>query len=100
MKTTHLYAGLISAGMLAATSVFAGPWDGHPELEQSILNDLDRPAYVGTSFSASRERVHIYSNAMQNHDIDPTGYVVGTAAAEKGHGDVYGTILFDVGAFR
>lgn len=103
MKTTHFYAGLVSASMLAATSVFAGPWDGHSELEQSILNDLDRPAYVGTSLAASRERVHIYGGAggmFPNHDIDNTGYVVGAAGPEKGDGERYGSILFDVGAFR
>lgn len=101
MKTQRLYAAVLGAGMLAATTVFAGPWDGHPEMQSSILNDLDRPAYAGTGLSASAERVQIYSDAVfPNHEIDQTGYATGSAGPEKGYVALYGSILFDVGALR
>lgn len=103
MKITHLIAVVMGTAALAATSAFAGPWDGNPELESSILNDLDRPAYVGTSLSDTRKRVYVHGtpNAVfPNHDIDETGYAVGTAGPDKGHGDAYGSILFDVDALH
>lgn len=103
MKITRLITAAMGTVALAATSAFAGPWDGNPELESSILNDLDRPAYVGTSLSDTRKRVYIHGTpnaAFPNPEIDETGYVVGTAGPDKGHGEVYGSILFDVGALR
>ena len=103
MKNIHLFTAITEVTLLAASSAFAGQWDGNPELESSILNDLDRPAYVGTSLSDTRKRVHIHgapNAAFPNHEIDETGYVVGMAGPEKGHGDAYGSILFDVGALR
>lgn len=103
MKSTHLIAAAIGAAMMATTPAFAGPWDGHPDLENSILNDLDRTAYMGTSLPDMRMRQHIVglpNAAFPNHDIDETGYVVGTAGPEKGYGDEYGSVLFDVGALR
>lgn len=103
MKNTHLITAVIGAAMMATTPAFAGPWDGHPDMESSILNDLDRPAYVGTSLPDTRKRLHIGgapNPAFPNHDIDETGYVVGTTGPEKGHGDQYGSILFDVGTLR
>ena len=104
MKTlNYFYAGAIAAGMFAAAPVYAGPFDGHPDLEHSVLNDLDRPAYVGTSLPDARTRVHIYSNsdgAFKNHDIDRSGFVTGASGPEKGYGDLYGSILFDVGTLR
>jgi hypothetical protein len=38
--------------------------------------------------------------AFPNPEIDETGYAVGTAGPDKGHGDAYGSILFDVDALR
>ncbi len=101
MKTTHLYASIIGAGMFAISSAFAGPWDGNPDMESSILNELDRPAYVGTGLQETRARVYIYGalgSSFLSHDIDQTGFVVGTSGPEKGHGDRYGSVLVDVGA--
>jgi hypothetical protein len=104
MKNTLLiFAAATGATMLVASSSFASHWDGHPDMESSILNDHDRPGYVGTSLSDTRKRIHIGSGptpAFPNHDVDETGYVVGTAGPEKGHGDTYGSVLFDVGALR
>lgn len=103
MKTIHYFAGLVAAGMLASTSALGGPYDGHPDLEHSILNDVDRPAYVGTSLPNPRMRVHIYpasDGVFKNQDIDRSGFVAGSAGPEKGYGDLYGSILFDVGALR
>lgn len=62
----------------------AGQWD-NPDMEGSILNDLDRPAYVGTGLSETRARVHVYGapGTFPNPDIDETGFVTGTAGAPK-----------------
>jgi hypothetical protein len=96
-------AGLLGAGalLLAAAPAVAGQWD-NPDMEGSILNDLDRPAYVGTGLSETRARVHVYGapGAFPNPDIDETGFVIGTAGPEKGDGDLYGSILYDVGALQ
>jgi len=105
LKHNANLAGLLGAVallMLAANPAIAGPYDGNPDLESSILNDLDRPAYVGTGLSETRARVHVYSapGAFPNPDIDQTGFVTGTAGPEKGDGDQYGSILFDVGAMQ
>lgn len=101
MKNIHLFTAITGATMLVATSAFAGPY-GNPDLESGILNDQDRPAYVGTGLPDARKRVYIGtpSEAFPNPDADETGYVVGTAGPEKGRGDEYGSILFDVGAMR
>jgi len=102
MKITHLITAVMGAAALAATSAIAGPWD-NPDTAGSILEDLDRPGYVGTSLPDTRKRVHIGgtpSQAFPNHDIDETGFAVGTAGPEKGYGDMYGSVLFDVGALR
>jgi len=104
MKNTLLsFTAITGATMLVASLSFAGHWDGNPDMESSILNDLDRPGYVGTSFSDTRKRIHIGggpNSAFPNHDVDETGYVAGTAGPEKGHGETYGSVLFDVGALR
>lgn len=100
-------AGLLGAAallMLAAAPTTAGQWDGDPELESSAFpDDVERPAYVGTALSEPRERTYIYSgreSAFPNHDIDQTGFVSGMADPEKGDGELYGSILFDVGTWR
>lgn len=103
MKNIHLFTTITGATMLVASSVFAGQWDGHPDMESSILNDLTSPAYVGTSLADTRKHVHIGGTpnpAFPNRDIDETGYVVGTTGPEKGNIDNYGSVLFDVGALR
>lgn len=103
MKSLHFHAGMIGAGMLAAAAAFAGPYDGHPDLEQSILNDnLDSPAYVGTSMQDARSRIQVYnvSRTFPNHDMDETGFVDGTSGPERGQGELYGSILIDVGALQ
>lgn len=102
MKISHLIKAVIGLSALAATSGFAGQWD-NPDTAGGILNDLDRPAYVGTSLSDTSKRMQIGSApnpAFPNHDIDETGYVVGAAGPEKGSGEMYGSVLFDVGALR
>lgn len=92
---------ILAAGLLAATPVFAGPYDGHPDMEQSILNDLGKSAYVGTGKTVENRRIDPFHGALAgNPDIDRGGFVVGSAAPEKGEGDLYGSVLFDVGAMR
>jgi hypothetical protein len=104
-KLNHIatMAGLLGAGalLIAAAPAIAGRYDGHPDLEHSILNDLDRPAYVGTGLE-TRARTSVYpvSGAFPNRDIDETGFVIGTAGPEKGMGDMHGSILYDVGALQ
>lgn len=107
MKNIYLITAVIGTAMLIAPPAFAladEPWEPYPELlESRTLNVQDRPAYVGTGLSDTRKRVHIGgapAPAFPNHDVDETGYVVGTAGPEKGHGDEYGSVLFDVGALR
>ena len=96
MTRTTLLTSLIATGLLAATPTFAGQWDGHPDMQDSILNNLDQPAFVGTGLTVPRPRVHIYG-AIASHDIDTSGFVIGTAGPEKGEGDLYGSILLDLG---
>lgn len=100
MKNTYLFTAIIGATALATASAFAGQWDGHPDMESSILNNQTPPAYVGTSLSGTSKRINISSpnSAFPNHDVDETGYAVGTAGPEKGNTDNYGSVLFDVGA--
>ena len=103
MKITCLITAVMGAAALAATSAFAGPWDFNPDTAGGIMEDLDRPGYVGTSLPDTRKRIHIGGEpnpAFPNHDVDETGYVVGTAGPEKGHGDTYGSVMYDVGALR
>jgi hypothetical protein len=103
LKHHAAMAGLLGAGalLLAAAPAVAGRYDGHPDLEHSILNDLDRPAYVGTGLE-TRARVRVYptSAAFPNPDIDQTGFATGMAGPEEGVGDMQGSILYDVGALR
>lgn len=97
MKATTLLSTLITTSLLVAAPVPAGPWDGHPDMASSILNDLDRPAYVGTGLSEARPRVKIYPSAYTSDDLDTSGFVIGTAGPEKGAGDTYGSVLHDIG---
>jgi hypothetical protein len=105
LKLNAIAAGLLGAGalLLGAPPVLAGQWDGHPDLEMSILNDdLSRPAYVGTGMT-ERTRVYIYpsrGSAFPNRDVDLTGFATGMAGPEKGGAGLYGSILFDVGSYR
>ena len=97
MTRTIRFASLIAAGLLAATSAFAGPWDGHNEMQQSILNDLDKPDFVGTSMAESRPRISVYQGAFsRNSDLDQSGFAVGAAHPERGQGDSYGWIVLDI----
>jgi hypothetical protein len=93
MKVPHLITAVMGAAALAATSAFAGSWDSNPDTAGGILEDLDRPGYVGTSLPDARA-------AFPNRDVDETGNLVGAAGPEQGQGDLYGSILFDVGALR
>lgn len=107
MKNTALkgvVAGLMGVGALLMTAMpaSASHWDGHPDLESSILNDHG-PAYMGTGLADTRKRVFIYGapdSAFRNSDLDQTGFAVGTAGPEKGEGATYGSILYDVGSMR
>jgi hypothetical protein len=103
LKTLAAGLGASALLMIAAPPAIAGQWDNDPDLAMSILNDdLSQPAYMGTSMS-ERPRVYIYpgrDSAFPEQDVDLTGFVTGTAGPEKGGGDLYGSILFDVGAWR
>lgn len=97
MKTTYLITAAIGAALLTTTSAFAGPWDAKPA---TAGVQGDRSAYVGTSLSAPRKRIFLENpnSLFPNPDNDNTGYIVGTAGPEKGKGEEYGSVLFDVGA--
>lgn len=109
MKIIHFFPAILSAAMLVSTPVFADQtfinydsWEPSSGLDSPAVNVRDRPAYVGTSLSDTRTRLHILppNNAFPNTDMDETGYVVGTAGPEKGNTDNYGSVLYDVGALR
>jgi hypothetical protein len=107
MKSTHLFPAILSAAMLVSTPAFAAQSITYEAWEPSAMdapaaNAPDRSAYVGTSLSDTRARLHVGSpsKAFPNTDVDETGYVVGSAGPEKGNTDIYGSILFDVGTFR
>lgn len=103
MKHTFTFSSLVVVGLLASAPVFAvEPWID-PDTEGGILHDVESPGYVGTSLSETRSRIHVFGapdSAFPNHDIDETGFVVGTPDPEKGDGDLYGSILYDVGVLK
>lgn len=81
---------------LATSSVFAGQWDGHPDVGQSILNDISSGGFVGTSFSSAkpeRGSGDTYGWALLDVQADA---VRASAGPEKGSGDTYGSILNDL----
>jgi hypothetical protein len=96
-------AGLMGVSALLLVTAMpanASHWNGHPDMESSILNDHDRPDYMGTGLTDTRKRVFIYGapdSAFPNSDLDTSGFVTGRAGPEKGDGDSYGSILYDVG---
>lgn len=94
MKRTSILSGL-AAGLLTTAPAFAGQWDGNFDLQGSILNDLDKPAYVGTSATAEKPRIDIYVG-FTGPDLDASGFAVGRAGPEKGQGDTYGWAVLDV----
>lgn len=87
----------------AASSAFAHDWDGHPDMQQSIVNDHGA-GYVGTSFSPGK--------IMERGSGDSYGWIVldvqageshvphqagDSHAPERGFGDSYGSVLNDLG---
>lgn len=101
MSSMKFFGGIIAAGLLAASPVLAGPHDGNPDMEQSVLNDLDKPAYIGVGKTVEMRRIDPFRGALSgNPDIDQSGFVVGTAGLERGEADLYGWVLYDVGALR
>lgn len=96
MKTTTLFTSFIATGLLAAAPAFAGQWEGNLDMQGSILNDLDKPTFVGTGMAVAKPSVNIYG-AFAGPDIDASGFAVGSAGREKGHGDTYGWVVHDVG---
>jgi hypothetical protein len=101
MNSTKLINGILAAGLLAASPVFAGPYDGQPDMEHGILNDLGKTTYVGTANAVENRRIDPFHGALAgNPDIDQSGFTVGTAGPEKGEADLYGSVLYDVGALR
>jgi hypothetical protein len=93
-----ILAGLLGAGalLMAATPAVAGQWEGHPDLGDSILNDLDRPAYMGTGLTEVSPRVRVYGASGSPDTQGDAGFAIGAAGPEKGNSDLYGSILFDV----
>lgn len=108
MKHTFTFTSLAVAGLLATTPAFAADQWLDPETESVISRDMERPGYVGTSYigtslSDTRSRIHVFgepNSAFPNHAIDETGFVIGTSGPEKGEGDLYGSVLYDVGAIE
>jgi hypothetical protein len=100
MKNLTLSAGAIAAAFLLSMPVHAvGPWDFNSDLYGNIVSDLNAPGYVGTSLPDTRKRLHVDQvvAGFPNPDIDETGYVIGMVGPERGYGDEYGSIMFDLG---
>lgn len=93
-NTRTLIASALLA--LAAAPAFAVDFDGNPDNEQSILNDHGNRGYVGTSFSApskiERGTGDLYGSILLDVGARPS-----SAGAEKGQGDWYGSVLNDLG---
>lgn len=99
VSTKLLLTGLIASSLAATSSAFAGYWDSNPEMQFSIINDYEKPAFVGTGLMTDRERTDPYGPALVgNSDIDLRGFVEGPASREKGVGDQYGSILVEIKA--
>lgn len=92
-KRSILTAAVLALG---TSSVFAGQWDGNPDVGQSILNDISSGGFVGTSFPSSkteRGSGDAYGWAVLDAEA---GDVRASAGPEKGSGDTYGSILNDL----
>lgn len=98
MKSATLITSLIASGLLA-TSAFAGTYwggDSNPDAYGHILNDLDKPAFVGTGFSVASPSIDPYNGfTTGSPDIDQSGFAIGSGRPEKGHGDNYGWVVHD-----
>lgn len=95
MNRTHTLLGAAILA-IAASPVFAGQWDGNPDMNQSILNDITSSGFVGTSFSSAKtERGSGDSYGWAVLDVQ-AGDVRASAGREKGNGDSYGSILNDL----
>lgn len=103
MKRTTLITTLFASSLLA-TSAFAGTYwggDSNSDAYGYVLNDLDKPAFVGTGFSEASPRIDAYNGLTRaSMDIDQSGFAIGSAGPEKsygpwGHGnqDAYGTVI-------
>lgn len=101
MKSTVLLTSLMVTGLLAASSAFAGTWSDNPDLQSGILNDLSKSGYVGTGLAMGRVRIDPFGGVHSgDSDIDQSGFVKGAAGPEKGEGDLYGNVLYNVDALR
>jgi hypothetical protein len=101
MKSTTLLTTFLATSLVAISSAFAGHYSESPDMQFSILNEHDNPAYVGTGLAMDRERTDPFDGAFAgNPDIDQSGFIKGTAGPEKGEGDQYGSVLYDVDALR
>ena len=108
MKHTFTFTSLVVAGLLATTPVFAADQWLDPETEGAISYDMERSGYVGTSYvgtslSDTRTRIRVFgepNSAFPNADVDESGFAIGTSGPEKGEGDLYGSVLYDVGAME
>lgn len=94
MRTIASIPAAFAVAMMASTAQ-AGVWD-NPDTMGGILHTLERPGYVGTSLADHRARLSVQraNPAFPNGDIDETGFAVGTAGPEGGHGDLYGHVVY------
>ena len=108
MKHTFTFTSLVVAGLLATTPVFAADQWVAPEAESAISQEMEQLGYVGTSYvgtslSDTRPRIHVFgepNSAFPDPDVDDSGFIIGTSGPEKGEGDFYGSVLYDVGAMQ
>lgn len=103
MKRTTLITSLIASSLLA-TSAFASTYwggDSNSDAHGYILNDLDKPVFMGTGLSVASARSDAYNGFTRgNPDIDQSGFAIGATGPDSsygpwGHGnsDAYGTVL-------
>lgn len=94
MNRTHTLLGAAILAFATAPAL-AHDWDGNPDMQQSILNDLSS-GFVGTGFSSAKpERGFGDTYGWVVLDVQ-AGDVRPSAGPEKGYGDTYGSILNDL----
>jgi hypothetical protein len=99
MKRNAHIVTLAALALLAAPSVSAGVFgEGNADVQDTVLNDLEKPAYMGTGLSADSPSIDIYHGAFAG-DLDGR-IAVGAAGPEKsfgpwgeGNSDAYGTVI-------
>ena len=99
MKMNPLLAASGAALLSISLAHAENPGETWTDPPATVGVQEDDSTYIGTSLPDPRQRIYLENpnSAFPDPDRDGNGYVVGTAGPEKGTGDEYGSVLFDVG---